>query len=128
MESGLDKCFPLLTMAIPTFNRSNILNDALCILIPQIEKYGNQVELNIIEGKEEYSSLGRIVFEFDENQIVTKTKIPGKTLDSLVADNNLNPGLLIVDVEGAVFKVLSGSIGVLKKYRPIIISEIVDEY
>ncbi len=113
MESGLDKCFPLLTMAIPTFNRSNILNDALYILIPQIKKYGNQVELiisdnasdsnsnfelNIIEGKEEYSSLGRIVFEFDENQIVTKTKIPGKTLDSLVADNNLNPGLLIVDI------------------------------
>jgi FkbM family methyltransferase len=85
-------------------------------------------ELNIVEGKEEYSSLGEIVFGFNEHQIVTKIEISGKTVDSLVLDNHLNPGLMIIDVEGAEFKVLSGSVGILTKYRPIIISEIVDDY
>jgi glycosyltransferase involved in cell wall biosynthesis len=47
MEFGLNKNLPLISIAIPTYNRAKILNEALCILIPQIEQYGNQIELII---------------------------------------------------------------------------------
>jgi FkbM family methyltransferase len=121
----------------PTPNAFKLLNSN-CLLNSNLDKVilfngvasdsNSNFELNIVEGKEEYSSLGQIVYGFDENQIITKIEIPGRTLDSLVTDNDLNPGLLIIDVEGAEYKVLIGSMVVLKKFRPIIISEIVDEY
>lgn len=121
----------------PTPNAFKLLN-SYCLLNSNLDKVilfngvasdSNSIfELNFVEGKEEYSSLGQIVYGFGDNQIITKIEIPGRTLDSLVLDYNLNPGLLIIDVEGAEFKVLNGSISTLKKFRPIIISEIVDEY
>lgn len=38
---------PILTIAIPTWNRANILNDALSALLPQIESHKNNIEVII---------------------------------------------------------------------------------
>lgn len=88
----------------------------------------SNVKINIIEGKEEYSSIGKIVMQFDKIEKYTSIIVKGETLDNLVDINNLNPGIVFMDVEGAEFSVLKGSINTLKKFKPIIISEIVDDF
>jgi abequosyltransferase len=113
MESGLDKYFPLLTIAIPTFNRSKILNDALCILIPQIEKYGNQIELIISDNAstdDTSYTVGMIINKFKScnikyninkenlgffgNFIKCKNMSSGKFIWLLSDDDHLKPGLV----------------------------------
>ena len=50
----------------------------------------------------------------------------GDTINNLVASYKLNPGIIVIDVEGAEMKVLKGSSAVLMRYKPIIILELVD--
>lgn len=47
MVSGIDDKIPLLTIAIPTWNRSISLNKALEHLFPQLENYSKQIEIII---------------------------------------------------------------------------------
>jgi hypothetical protein len=53
-------------------------------------------------------------------------KVKGDTINNLVASYKLNPGIIVIDVEGAEMKVLKGSSSVLMRYKPIIILELVD--
>lgn len=41
MESGIDNIQPLLTIAIPTWNRADTLDNALTNLIPQLYGFEN---------------------------------------------------------------------------------------
>ena len=45
MEFGINKQYKLLTIAIPTFNRSETLDIALSHLAPQILKLNHLIEL-----------------------------------------------------------------------------------
>jgi len=47
MASGTGNIHPILTIAIPTWNRANILRQALGYLLPQIDPYKNDVEIII---------------------------------------------------------------------------------
>lgn len=85
-------------------------------------------KINFIEGKEEYSSIGKIVFPAVSNEKYKIIDVMGETIDRLVDLHNLNPGFLLVDVEGAEHSVLRGAKETLKKYKPIILSELVDDF
>lgn len=87
-----------------------------------------EYKMNVIEGKEEYSSIGKIVMPFDKAQIYTCIDVMGDTVDNLVEKYNLKPGIIVIDVEGAEYSVLKGSINTIKKFTPVIISEIDDNF
>ena len=87
-----------------------------------------EYEINTIPGNEEYSSIGEMVHPAIKNREFVKIKVKGETVDNLVEKYNLNPGIIVIDVEGAEYSVLKGSIETIKKYKPIIISEIVDDF
>lgn len=83
--------------------------------------------INTIVGKEEYSSIGNLVHDSIIGENYKTEEIEGITLDELVTNHQMKPKLLIIDVEGAEFKVLQGSVETLKKFSPIIISELDDD-
>jgi FkbM family methyltransferase len=83
--------------------------------------------LNTIEGKEEFSSLGESYMNNMHGNLI-QIKVEGETIDNLVDSVNLNPGIMLIDVEGAEMKVLKGAYSILKKHKPIVISELVDDF
>jgi len=89
------------------------------------DKPGNYT-INIVEGKEEYSSVGKLVHPSIKNQEFRSIDVKGETVDNLVKSNNINPGIIVIDVEGAESLVINGAIETLEKYHPIIISELND--
>lgn len=84
-------------------------------------------KINIIEGKEEYSSVGDISHFAVEMEKPISMDIHGETVDNLVARFNLQPGIIVIDVEGYELQVLNGAIETIRKYKPIIISELDDK-
>lgn len=84
-------------------------------------------KLYTIPGNEEYSSLQCITHSSVECERSISIDVPVSTIDALVEINDLKPGIIVIDVEGAEFKVLSGAINTIKTFKPIIIAEIDDE-
>ena len=89
------------------------------------DKTGNY-KINTIPGNEEYSSIGEMVHLSIKNKKHLSIEVKGETIDNLVVRNNLNPGIIVMDVEGAEFHVLIGAIETLKKHHPTIIMELDD--
>jgi len=83
--------------------------------------------INTIVGKEEYSSIGDSIHMNHLNENIIKINVDGETVDNLVNKYTLNPGLLVIDVEGAEMKVLKGAEETLLTHKPIIISELDDQ-
>lgn len=77
-----------------------------------------------IPGMEEYSSMGKIIHSSVRDKSAVTSSAPTSTVDSLVAEHELNPGFIKIDVEGAEMLVLAGSIETLKRHRPIVLSEL----
>ena len=80
MESGINNIQPLLSIAIPTWNRAKTLDKALTFLIPQLYEFANEIELIISDNassdetesiirkyKEENSKLNFISNRNEEN-------------------------------------------------------------
>jgi FkbM family methyltransferase len=85
-----------------------------------------EMDINTIPGKEEYSSIGVMEHPSIAKENYLSYTVPSSTLDSLVDTYGLNPGFVKIDVEGAEHLVLQGAHLLLTKYRPVILSEIVD--
>jgi len=85
--------------------------------------YGGYVEINTIEGKEEYSSLGKIVHASVRSDSSVKLRVKCTTIDQLTNQYRLNPGFIKIDAEGAEHKVLEGCNEVLRKNRPTLLVE-----
>jgi FkbM family methyltransferase len=105
--------------------RNNLVRKVVLINGICIDKEG-EYDLNIIDGKEEYSSIGESFHLSKINEKIVKIKVNGYTLNDLVTNYKLNPGIIVIDVEGAEMKVLKGASAVLMQYKPIIILELVD--
>lgn len=85
-----------------------------------------EYNINVIIGNEEYSSISNIVHSSVLNKEYISHNTSGETIDNLVEKYNLNPGIIVIDVEGAENKVLLGAVKTLKRFHPIIISELDD--
>ena len=82
--------------------------------------------MNVIDGLEEYSSLGEIIHPKVAEKVSKRIKVNGNTIDNLVKDFNLNPGFMKIDAEGAEFEILRGAIDTITQFKPIILSEMSD--
>ncbi len=89
-----------------------------------VSDFVGDIEINTIEGREEYSSIGAMVHPSVSNEVVIKIKVGSSTVDRLVEMRKLDPGFIKIDVEGAEYAVLKGMKGVLLKNKPIILSEL----
>jgi len=79
--------------------------------------------INFIPGKEEYSSIGKLVHPSIYGISYESRSVPSSTLDDLIRQHDLNPGIIKVDVEGAEGLVFAGGLQTLKTYRPFVLSE-----
>ncbi|MEG4842651.1 FkbM family methyltransferase [Microcoleus sp. CZ3-B2] len=79
--------------------------------------------INVVAGREEYSSMGDVVHPAVIGEKTLTETIDAKKIDTLVETHNLTPGLIKVDVEGAEGLVFEGARETLKRHRPIVISE-----
>lgn len=86
-----------------------------------------EIAFSFVDGKEEYSSIGRIDHRMVANRERNQVIVPTITLDSLVAAYQLHPKIIKIDVEGAEKLVLDGSMETLRKYRPVILSELSED-
>jgi FkbM family methyltransferase len=84
-------------------------------------------DLNIIPGKEEYSSLGEIVHTSTVGQDIHKISVTGETVDNLVERYHLHPGFIKIDSEGAELLVLRGAAKTLREEHPVIMFELSDQ-
>lgn len=84
------------------------------------------VDINIVEGKDEYSSVGNVVHSSAVGMQVLSKRVNAATLDKLVIDYNVKPKLIKIDAEGAEHLVFAGSDEILESLRPIIVSEIAE--
>ncbi len=82
--------------------------------------------LNLVPGREEYSSMGQLVHPNIRTSETTAIPVQASTIDALVAKNQLQPGFVKIDVEGMEHRVLSGMTEVLTKHRPVILAELSD--
>lgn len=87
------------------------------------DEYGN-TEIKILEGREEYSTLGGWSHPSISKEKYVFQKVKVETIDNLVMQYSLEPGFMKVDVEGVELLVFEGSQKVLETYRPVILSEL----
>lgn len=86
-------------------------------------QYSGEFNINIIRGKEEYSSLGDIVHPSVKGTAPLRLAVPGDTIDNLTQRFGLKPGFIKIDAEGAEHQVLSGCEQVISTYRPVFLCE-----
>lgn len=84
-------------------------------------------DLYSIPGMEEYSSASPIVHKAVAKRATVKEAVSARTIDGLVAEYDLRPKLIKVDVEGAEGLVFEGAVHTITEHRPIIISELSPE-
>ncbi|MCZ7667690.1 MAG: FkbM family methyltransferase [Chloroflexi bacterium] len=65
-------------------------------------------KISVIEGKEEYSSIGGINHPSVSNIKSTEYEVQSSTIDDLVENFSLDPGFIKVDVEGAENLIFDG--------------------
>ncbi|HEY2580404.1 MAG TPA: FkbM family methyltransferase [Mucilaginibacter sp.] len=105
----------------------NNVEDKVILYEGVVSDYNGFLNIKSIVGKEEYSTIGNPVHDSIAGQKIVEEKVACITLDDLVTTYSLNPGFIKMDVEGAEMLVFKNAIETLKKYRPIILSELSDK-
>lgn len=85
-----------------------------------------QMQMSVIDGQEEFSSLGSITHPSAVGATTRTIDVPSETVDSLVGIHQLDVGYMKIDTEGAECLVLRGATETLRSQRPIIVSELSD--
>ena len=107
--------------------KDNGVADKVIILKVLLSDAPGEMSVNVIDGQEEYASVGELVHRGIADKTAATELVQAVTLDSLVAKYELNPALIKIDVEGSETKVLSGAIETLKRFQPYIMAECSDE-
>lgn len=102
----------------------NEVHDSVVIYEGVVTDSEGNRDIKIVSGKEEYSSVGEMSHPSIIGEEYIINTVPSSTLDKLVSQYSLNPGLIKIDVEGMEHLVLKGADSVLNNNRPIIISEL----
>ena len=84
--------------------------------------------LNVIEGREEYSTLGGIVHPSVILAEATSRsiRVAATTVDHLVISTGISCGFIKIDVEGHECAVLKGARETLLNHRPLVLAELAD--
>ena len=82
--------------------------------------------INVIEGREEYSTLGSISHPAIISSEATLHQVAATTVDRLVSSTGISCGFIKIDVEGHECGVLKGSRETLLKHRPVVLAELAD--
>lgn len=85
-------------------------------------------EMHVVDGMEEYASMSPLAHDLGETAGSRAEKAAASTVDDLVVRHQLNPAIIKVDVEGAEELVFRGALETLASKRPIILSELADDY
>jgi FkbM family methyltransferase len=80
--------------------------------------------LHTVAGKEEYSSLAALAHPSIAGQPFEEQQVRATTIDALVAQHELDPGFIKIDVEGAEHEVLRGAEATLRNARPVVLAEL----
>ena len=103
--------------------RRNGVNSSVIVFEGVANDAGGLCVLSVIEGKEEYSSLGGIRHCRVRGEPSRKIEVPGSTIDELVEKHGLSPGFIKIDTEGAECLVIAGAKETIRRHRPVILSE-----
>jgi FkbM family methyltransferase len=85
------------------------------------------IDLNVVVGKEEYSSVGPLLHHSVRTSSAAGSIIQSVSvtpLDDLVELHQLEPGFIKIDVEGAEMQVLEGASKTLERFHPVILCEV----
>lgn len=82
--------------------------------------------LKVIEGREEYSTLGEIVHPAVGVDRVVDREVKATTVDDLVNSTGISCGFMKIDVEGHEHSVLKGAQQTLLTHRPLVLAELAD--
>lgn len=83
-----------------------------------------EVAFNQINGMEEYSSIGTIIHTSAEGAKVSESTALACPIDELVTRYGLAPAAIKIDIEGAEAIALRGATETLRKFRPVVLSEL----
>jgi len=115
--------------ALKRLRRNIIMNgvgDKVAVLEGVASDAPGQIEIKIVAGLEEYSTIGALEHPSVANaEIVTRT-VEARTLDQLATEHGLDVGFIKVDVEGAEHLVFRGGQATLARCRPVVLSELSD--
>jgi FkbM family methyltransferase len=100
--------------------------DRVIVVAGAVGCVSGKTHLNVVPGREEYSSAGPLVHPSAERAAFVQQEALSFTLDELVARHNLNPGFIKVDVEGGEGGVFQGGQDTIKAFRPAVLSELSD--
>lgn len=102
----------------------NLSTDLITVVDKAISDRDGTMDLSVIEGHEEYSSLVEIGHSQLTEVRKQSVKVQVTTVDSLVDELGLVPGLIKIDVEGAEGQVLRGMTKTLETYQPVVVCEV----
>jgi FkbM family methyltransferase len=83
----------------------------------------DHVKVNVVEGREEYSSIRPLTHPQIAGEPQHTELVPLATIDSLVESWELDPCLVKVDVEGTEAHVMRGAACTLRRFRPVVVLE-----
>lgn len=115
--------------AIARLRRNIELNEVCSVVIVYegaVSDHSGTTGINLVLGKEEYSSLGQMMHLGPAGESCTTASVACTTVDQLTEKHSLDPGFVKIDVEGMEHAVLGGMQNVLKRNRPVILSELSD--
>ncbi len=104
----------------------NQVSDKVITIKGAISDKSGEIVIQTVEGMEEFSSVGNLVHPTVTNEQVNRETVRTYTVDALVAENQLKPGFMKIDVEGAEGQVLGGARQTLAEHRPVILAELSD--
>lgn len=104
----------------------NHVEDRVIVFEGAVSDKAGKVTMSVIPGKEEYSCVGVMEHPSIVKEQYVSEEVASITVDELVAQYDLDPGFMKVDVEGGEHLVFSGAKKVLSTSRPVILSELSD--